>query len=85
MSKRSAFRLAGISRTGFYYKAKVENNEALLKARLKALATQRPDFGYVRLHNILKAEGLVTNKKRTYRLYIEEGLQVHARRRQGSR
>jgi putative transposase len=35
----------------------------------------------VLLHGILKAEGLVFNKKNTYRLYTEEGLQVRTKKR----
>ena len=33
------------------------------------------------LHSLLKTEGLVINKKRTYRLYTEEGLQVRTKKR----
>ena len=33
------------------------------------------------LHNLLKQEGLVVNKKRTYRLYTEENLQVRTKKR----
>lgn len=33
------------------------------------------------LHNLLKQEGLVVNKKRTYRLYTELGLQVRTKKR----
>ncbi len=32
------------------------------------------------LHGLLKAEGLVINRKRTYRIYTEEGLQVRTKR-----
>ena len=38
-------------------------------------AAQQSAYGYLLLHGILKAEGLVVNKKHTYRLYTEEGLQ----------
>ena len=33
------------------------------------------------LHGLLKGEGLVVNKKRTYRLYTEQGLQVRTKKR----
>ena len=33
------------------------------------------------LHGLLLNEGLVQNKKRTYRLYTEMGLQVRTKRR----
>ena len=41
----------------------------------------RRRFGYRRLHVFLKAEGLVVNRKRTERLYREEGLKVRRRHR----
>jgi len=33
------------------------------------------------LHSLLKSEGLVVNKKRMYRLYTEEALQVRTKKR----
>jgi putative transposase len=43
---------------------------------LKTLAAEHTLYGYLLLHGLLKAEGLVINKKRTYRLYTEEALQI---------
>ncbi|SDF61569.1 HTH-like domain-containing protein, partial [Idiomarina zobellii] len=40
-----------------------------------------PRYGYLLLHGLLKREGLVKNKKRTYRLYTEQGLQVRTKKR----
>jgi putative transposase len=45
------------------------------------LAAQQSAYGYLFLHSILKTEGLVINRKRTYRIYTEEKLQVRTRRR----
>jgi len=80
ISVRSACRLASISRTGFAYKPKPAN-DTRLRARLVELATQYPRYGYLMLHSLLKAEGLVHNKKRTYRLYTELELQVRTKKR----
>ena len=52
-----------------------------LRERLKELAAQYSRYGYLMLHGLLKAEGLVVNKKHTYRLYTEEGLQVRTKMR----
>ena len=38
-------------------------------------------YGYLFLHTLLRGEGLVKNKKRTYRIYSEEGLQVRTKKR----
>jgi len=46
----------------------------LLRGRLKALAQERPRFGYRRLGVLLHREGHEVNLKRVLRLYREEGL-----------
>ena len=81
LSERTACKLAGISRTAYRYQARLPRDGAL-RARLKALAVQQSAYGYLLLHGILKAEGLVVNKKHTYRLYTEEGLQVRTKKRE---
>ena len=48
---------------------------------MKALAVEYPRYGYQILHSLLKGEGLVVNKKRTYRVYTEESLQVQTKKR----
>lgn len=80
LSERTACKLAGISRTAYRYQARLPRDGAL-RARLKALAVQQSAYGFPLLHGILKAEGLVVNKKHTYRLYTEEGLQVRTKKR----
>ena len=80
LSERRACQLAKLSRTGYRYESKGCDDQAL-RARLKQLAAQYSRYGYLLLHGLLKAEGMVTNKKRTYRIYTEEGLQVRTKRR----
>jgi putative transposase len=46
---------------------------------MRELAAERRRFGYRRLHVLLRHEGLVANRKRTQRLYREEGLTVRNR------
>ncbi len=57
-------------------------DDAPLRERMVDLAHERRRFGYRRLHVILKSEGLVVNRKKTQRIYREEGLKV---RRRGAR
>ena len=80
LSERVACKLAGLSRTAFRYKPKTSADSSLRK-RLKALATQYPRYGYLMLYGVLRGEGWVKNRKRTYRLYTEEGLQVRTKKR----
>jgi putative transposase len=50
--------------------------------RIRDIAAARPRFGYLRIHIMLRREGLMVNKKRVHRLYKLEGLQVRTKRRQ---
>jgi len=45
------------------------------------LASERPRFGYRRIHILLRRDGFHVNWKRTYRIYREEGLQVRRKKR----
>jgi putative transposase len=80
ISERKACALLQIHRATYRYQAAPVKDDAL-RARLKALATEYPSYGYLILHGLLKQEQLVVNKKQTYRLYKEENLQVRTKRR----
>ncbi|WP_442907113.1 IS3 family transposase [Billgrantia diversa] len=80
LSQRGACRLLGLARSMARYQA-IPRDDAPLRARLQALATCYPRYGYLLLHAPLRQEGLVLNRKRTYRLYCEHGLLVRTRRR----
>lgn len=80
LSERAACVLSNVSRTAFRYIPKKKSDNAV-RARLKTLATEYPRYGYLMLHGLLKSEGLVKNKKQTYRIYTEEGLQVRTKKR----
>ena len=74
-------RLLKLHRSVARYQSVSTRDDEALKARLKALADRYPRYGYLLLHQLLKNEGLVLNRKRTYRLYVELGLQVRTKRR----
>lgn len=80
LSERRACGLIQLERASYRYQI-LPDRDDVLRNRLKALATQYPVYGYLMLHALLKQEGLVINKKRTYRLYTEEQLQVRTKRR----
>lgn len=69
-----------IERSLYYYRPHRDRQEGL-RMRLKELAAARPRFGYLRLHMLLQREGWKVNRKRVYRLYREEGLQVRTKKR----
>lgn len=64
----------------FRYQARAKKDHVLC-ARLRELSAQQAAYGYLFLHSMLKAEGLVINRKRTCRIYNEERLQVRTKRR----
>lgn len=53
----------------------------MLRQRLKELAAVRVRFGYVRLWAMLRREGWQVNRKRVYRLYKLDGLEVRTQKR----
>ena len=81
LSERQACKTAGISRSGYRHPLQRPGRDQALSEALKAKASQYPRYGYLMLHGLLKNEGLVINRKRTYRLYTEAGLQMRTKKR----
>jgi putative transposase len=81
LSERRAGRLFGLRNSSLRYQSK-KADDAAIRQRLKALAVERPRFGYRRLGVLLEREGVTVNHKRLHRLYRQEGLVLRKRRRQ---
>jgi putative transposase len=81
VSQRKACSLVGIWRGTCRHHAKGNEEEALLRQRLRDLAEARPRFGSPRLGALLRQELGVINHKRVERLYVQEGLQLPKRRK----
>ena len=79
MSERRACGIIGADRTSVRYRSQ-RGDDAALRGRLRELARQRRRFGYRRLHILLLREGVRVNRKKTQRLYTEEGLTVRKRK-----
>ncbi len=79
MSERRACRVIDADRKSVRYRS-TRGDDAGLRKRLRELANQRRRLGYRRLHILLRREGVMINKKKTQRLYKEEGLEVRQRR-----
>ena len=82
LSERRACSLVGADRKMVRYRHR-RPDDAALRSRLRELAGERRRFGYRRLHILLRKDGHGLNRKKTQRLYREEGLTV--RRRKGRR
>jgi putative transposase len=80
LSARRFCRLTGWNRSSLQYQPE-GRDDATLRERLHYWAALKPRWGAPILHDVLKAEGLVINHKRTERLYREEGLSLRRKRR----
>ena len=79
-SERNACALAGLGRSTCRYRHR-RQDPAELVTRLRELASERPRFGYRRLHVLLRREGQTAGRMRVYRLYKAAGLTVRRRSR----
>jgi putative transposase len=80
VSQRRACRAVEISRATCRDVSRWGDGGAL-RERLRALAEERPRFGYRRLCDLMRREGLGANHKRIYRLYRLDGLAVRRKKR----
>ena len=80
-SERRVCRLSQLHRSVARYQRSPRSDDPALEKHLKALAEQYPPYGHCLLRGMLKNEGLVVNRKRTYRIYRQLRLQVRTQRR----
>ena len=81
ISERRACGLVGLTRTTLRRVVVEEPATASLRTRIIDLAHARRRFGYRRIHDLLRREGVRANHKKVYRLYREAALSVRRRRR----
>ena len=63
-------------RPSVWYQKSEARDQSALRQRIRDIAMDRPRFGYLRVLVMPKREGWVVGKKRVYRLYRLEGLQL---------
>jgi putative transposase len=85
MSERRACRLAGQHRSTQRHELVVADDDAALRAELIRISRERPRWGYRRAHQLLLDDGWAINRKRTQRVWREEGLRVPPKRRKRRR
>ena len=81
LPQRRACRLESLSLSTYRYSAQRPAADAHLSGRITELALERRRFGYRRIWQSLRREGLHVNYKRVYRIYHLNGLGVKRRRR----
>ncbi len=85
LSERRACRIVGQSRSTQRHEPLVAQDDAALRAQLRAFSRTRPRWGYRQAHQHLLDQGWAVNRKRTQRLWREEGLRVPPKRRKRQR
>ena len=63
LSERRSCRLVDLARSVQHYRPALKNDGAVVE-RLRELASENRRYGYLRLHALLRREGLVANHKR---------------------
>lgn len=79
ISERRACQLVGLCRATQRYHPRPDG-DAELRERIRSEAERHRRYGYRRVHFCLVRDGIPVNRKRVYRLYREEKLQVRRRR-----
>ena len=81
LSVSRACRLVTLPRSTCYYQSGKTGNDAVIVKRLKELIAAHKSWGYPIIHEVLRREGLVKNRKRTWRIYRENDLTLKRRKR----
>ena len=85
LSERRACRYVGQPRSTQRREPMVAQDDAALRAELRRFSRERPRWGYRQAHQHLLEHGWSINRKRTQRLWREEGLRVPQKRRKRQR
>ncbi len=80
VSKRRACRLMQLYWSSYNYEPVMKDERALI-VRIRDLAAARVRYGHRRITVLLKREGWAVGKKRVYRIYKAEGLEVRTKKR----
>lgn len=78
-SVRRVTTLVGLSRASYYYKPHPRDDRAV-RTRIVEIAETRVRYGFQRIHVLLRREGWLINHKKTYRIYLDEGLNLRRKR-----
>jgi len=85
VSERRACQVLGQSRSTQRYAPHADEEEQRLLKRMLELVREHPRYGYRFVTALLRREGWSVNRKRVYRLWRQEGLQVPKKQRKKRR
>lgn len=80
LSQRHACRLVDIQRSSARYRGRLRPDEAATVALIREYAHEQPMYGYRIIAAMLKHDGYRINRKRVYRIWRQEGLQLPRRK-----
>lgn len=84
ISERRGCALVGLNRKSHFYRQRRKSSKKLTE-RIRQLAVKYPRFGYRRIADCLKRDGIKINLKKVYRLWKAEKLPLSKRRPRKSR
>jgi len=76
LSQRESCEIVGVCRSKLFYQPRKNLEKEALVAAIRALALKHPRYGYRRIHEMLRRQGLVTEISRVQRLWKKERLAV---------
>lgn len=80
LSQRRACQLVGLHRSSARYQSHVRQDECKTVALVRSYAEEQPMYGYRIITAMLKQDGHQINRKRVYRIWRQEGLQLPRRK-----
>jgi putative transposase len=80
LSQRRACQLVGMQRSSARYQVQGRSDEAEAVALVREYAHEQPMYGYRIIAAMLRHDGHRINRKRVYRIWRQEGLQLPRRR-----
>lgn len=81
LSQRRACQLVGIQRSSARYQRHARQDEVETVALIREYAHEQPLYGYRIITAMLQHDGFQINRKRVYRIWRQEGLQLPRRKR----
>ena len=79
ISVQRACALIGLASSTYYFKPSINPENAALTTRITQIDQVRVRYGYPRIHVLLRREGFKVSRKRVYRLYRLQGLNLRSK------
>lgn len=80
LSQRHACQLVGLQRSSARYQRHLRSDESHTVTLIRTYAEEQPMYGYRIIAAMLKQDGHQINRKRVYRIWRQEGLQLPRRK-----